>query len=401
MRLDQFNYTISTTPIIAVNFIVIDKSTGNNHRVFSLQLQSTRFKVTEADITNELDWDHVSSTDQTLFEKSFVTLGKADNNHIAEFSIGTFEDRQRIDLRTRVYPDENGTDYFDFDHSFEVSDFTSDPSQEFKFEIAYKVGTGSAGELYLELNNFEFLVREFLEEIGQLVGGWFGTSLIGVILGFIFGPIIIILLQIGFLLSEIWKIVPIIEALEPVFEALGTLLAPFVDGLEGLLGSVISGITALASGFVTALIAAFTSGMTEIISVGLSINNLFWSFIFDTLDPSQDLGDQIDNLWTLDIATMLSDMFGMFEFVASLMPFVVIFLVFFIFSLPFLANNGDVYKGTQGMFNNMFRGVKTPHMTLLGFGGQIVIPLIVLLYIALKLLIAAGTFPDIFGGLPI
>jgi hypothetical protein len=396
-----------------------------NYTLIALDRVYTYFRIyavdsDDGDLHEVLEIQHVSEngkffyliSDGSTFEESYVDAVTVQGSSGVDFTGGLTNDRSELYISAGFYSDLFGNVSTFGLANITLADITSDYSQEFVMEVDYvidRLNSGGNGKVRLSYQHFSFLQRDLFGDIISGLISW-ASPTAGKIVeiaeqsgggGNIFDTIFKVaadILGFSWLLEGFRGVINGLgEFLRPLFDTLANLLSPLAQAIADIAASIWDAFVDVTSEVLNALLALLLDITDAVINIGLTVWDDFWSFIFDTLDPTGDLGNAIDNLWNLDIATMLSDMLGLVTFVMSLWPFVIIFLVFYIFSLPFLANNGDVYKGTQGMFNNMFRGVKTPHMTLLGFGGQIVIPLIVLLYIALKLLIAAGTFPDIFG----
>jgi hypothetical protein len=361
-------------------------------------------------------------------------------NVSVSFSVAISQDRTKLTTQTLI-------DLDTYDNTIDpiqaVQDVSiSGESSEFVLEVNYNpffVVDGTV--LTAGITDFNYISKDLFGDIGNFFGGVVdgltgagGDLVNGILQGMadllvaIFLPLI---LWIGGLINVSTQIIiaglttalntsitalqaallTSLATLSTVLSAAIAVLEPFLDGLEGLLQDVIDELVLIAAGIWTALEPVITNLLDIFLGLLLDVVNalmnigesgwlIFWDGIFDIIDNTGGLKTSVAGFWP-NVGTAVSDSISLLNVLASLSIFILIGLVFFIFSLPFLQSNGDVYRGTSGVFNNAFRGVKTPHVGIFGNQIALVIPLILIVYVALKLAIAAGTIPDIFGGLPI
>lgn len=282
---------------------------------------------------------------------------------------------------------------------------------------------------------------KFLADIFKGVGDALG-AVFEAIIGGLQAALILALSALGTLLEAAVNalqpfLTAISDAIDGIPALLDTIFQAIINGLETALELAL-GLVEIAVDLVTAAVDIVAGVIQDLIDDILDILALLGTFIVDILSAIVDWIEDalipsliaiMFNIWDLiwtpilnliglkafvdgivqqDFGTYVSDFVSLFEVLATNLKWLVLLLVLFMVTLPILSakgSNGKVDGGraVSGMINNSFRtGFTTPDTSLLGFSlGRILIPTIILVYIAMKVLIAVGTLPDFFGGLPI
>lgn len=285
------------------------------------------------------------------------------------------------------------------------------------------------------------IVTDIAKEIGKFIGGIF--KLVGDSIVFAVNTGLSLLTTAVNLVTTAVNLVTaaIVQIGTDITNGLTALGTAIINGLDTAFTTIINGLeTALetALGLIETAVDAVTTAVDSAVGFLTDIWGVIETFITDLLDDMLTwIEDEFfpgiitfmftlwDDIWTpilnlvgmkafvdgivqQDFTTFLSDFVSLFGVLANNLKWVIAGLIFFIFTLSFMQareSNGRIngMKGLGNMINHGFKtGYHTPDTSLLGFSlGRIFIPLIIIVYIALKVLIAAGTLPDIFGGLPI
>lgn len=365
------------------------------------------------------------------------------------FSFGLRNDRSEFDFSAILIPDEDFFAPVTGAYSNNISSFNSDPSQEFLIETEYDFDFESDTEIIFKLNNLAYLERDIFSDpvgfIGDVIGDAFG-GLVGLILKPLFDFLATI---IRFILSGLTAIVtPLLEILQIAMEAaistlgtlleaalttLGTLLEaaidalqPFltliedaIDGLITFLEDIADEIIALATTIWTAfldivsdildvivpLIGQFISDVVDVFLPFLfGVWDALVKFVLNSIDPSEDMYNGVVNIVN-SFSDAITSIIALFSFMGD--PIIFAWLTILVIAMVFTFTAVKNQDPTTGRINvpgyvNSLTNVGMANVNrnqVLGF--TIFVPFLLLIYIVVKILIAEGTFPDIFGNLPI
>jgi len=206
-----------------------------------------------------------------------------------------------------------------------------------------------------------------------------------------------------------------ISALEPLLTAITDVLDDVITAITDIAVALIDYLISVMQDILDAIIPIFGQFISDVVDNALPFLSSIWDTVITSIaniiDPSGDLKTFIDNAVSI-FNDGITSLFNLLSFGGLLMPWIVIFVTFTIFSMwywteqnPSRGSNDPtlLFRGLGKINENMFsRGYNAPNVSLFGFSlGALFLPMILILYVALKILIATGTFPDIFGGLPI
>lgn len=451
LKIDQSNYTTwdASAQVSAIfELYGVDADDGERQILTSIQLT-----LGSSGPTLLLSVD--DGTDSFfLFSESSLT------NPMVRFSISTVDDRSKILVNIRAFKDDaDETDFKDGAYVIDLADRMDVPSNEFiirsKYLAVFLRGATDVDKLLMETLDFGLVERDIFGDIANAVvapiGNFLADLFIGVFrfigdifrivgdaIGFVFSVAIsalqvaleaaislvtaaVVALQTA-LETAIGLVTAAVEAIgtliDSAISALGTLLetaidlvTDAIDAVFGLIGDVldtIGDIFDLIVSFIPDLLTAIVSWVEdELIPGVISFMFEIWDLVWTPILNLVGLKSFVDGIVQQDFGTYVSDFITFFIEIANILKWVLLLVVFFMVSLPIFQakSNGrmDGAKAFSGILDNSFRsGFHTPDTSIFNFSlGRIFIPTIIIVYIAMKILIAAGTLPDFFGGLPI
>jgi len=356
----------------------------------------------------------------------------------ADLSIATSNNRDTLTLNARLYQDTTDLNtYYDYSIKFNSSTYVTNSAPDYVVETNVYAVQSAPGSNFITIrfDNFAKRTHDFFSDpIGTIVGGFLGI-LAGIfnfllsLVSLIFIPFILLIITIITSLTS-----SVINSIVEIATSIYTLLSPLFNSLASAIADIASGIWSAFSSAAGQFITDFVDALANIIDlfntniiqpiiqflVGLVnyiINTVipFIATAWDSLvygilhifDSTDGLYNAVVNMTTF-FTDFITNIINMISFIGLLAPWIVIFLVFYMISLPFFSNedsSGRINLGgaLRDIFDHSFnRGVTTPSPSFFGFNtGSYYIPLILIVYVILKLMIANGTFPDIFSGLPI
>ncbi|MHA2276058.1 MAG: phage tail protein [Candidatus Kariarchaeaceae archaeon] len=435
---------------ITVTLYAINPSTGTETAFFSIVFVGGTCNVALCSQSPML-W--VGTTERTI---QLNGSGSADWRPAFSFAANSRNDRNTWDIAGKFTPDteDNNTNVQVIQATTDLFETEGFRTSEFMLEIDYQVlgSTFDGDGMVLAFDNFQHVSRDIWEGLNAFVEGFVGffidpvagainsggniliaflnplfrflagvvnTAVSGVLLGFdviITGLETVINTAIGLVTSAITGMEGVlfaaIGAVETAVGAVTTAVGQVVTAVGSVvtaLGSFLEDIWLTVSTFITDLLSDMLTWIEdEFFPTLISFMFTLWDDIWTPILNLVGLKAFVDGIVQQDFTTYVSTFTGMFGAVAKNMKWLVAGLIFFVFTLSFLQaqdSNGRIngFQGLNNMVNNAFKtGITTPDTALLGFSlGRILIPLIIIIYIALKVLIAAGTMPDLFGGLPI
>jgi hypothetical protein len=435
---------------ITVTLYAINPSTGTETAFFSIVFVGGTCNVALCSQSPML-W--VGTTERTI---QLNGSGSADWRPAFSFAANSRNDRNTWDIAGKFTPDteDNNTNVQVIQATTDLFETEGFRTSEFMLEIDYQIlgSTFDGDGMVLAFDNFQHVSRDIWEGLNAFVEGFVGffidpvagaintggniliaflnplfrflagvvnTAVSGVLLGFdviITGLETVINTAIGLVTSAITGMEGVlfaaIGAVETAVGAVTTAVGQVVTAVGSVvtaLGSFLEDIWLTVSTFITDLLSDMLTWIEdEFFPTLISFMFTLWDDIWTPILNLVGLKAFVDGIVQQDFTTYVSTFTGMFGAVAKNMKWLVAGLIFFVFTLSFLQaqdSNGRIngFQGLNNMVNNAFKtGITTPDTALLGFSlGRILIPLIIIIYIALKVLIAAGTMPDLFGGLPI
>lgn len=188
------------------------------------------------------------------------------------------EDRSRVDVRVRVLPDAEGTDFKDFVAAIDVADSTTDPSQEFLLLFSYLADFTGDVELTMLIEDF----------------GFTGADIFADIIKGIVDPI-------GNFLSSIFTIA--FKFLAGIFRIVGDLITAAISFattiIETAIGLVITAVEAVTT--------ELGNILTELGLLAAAIATEVWDGIGDALDfITEAITDLATQIWT-EVSAFVDD----------------------------------------------------------------------------------------------
>lgn len=427
----EFNDTtpaLGTGSDIRLLLYGIDADDGESHAILAIVVERTTVAPGFTSIRFVVD---DSGSDLVIWE---LRQDVNDKVPVVDFNIIFRDDRSKIDVFIRGFLDENSDIHNDTVATIDLTDFVDDPSQEFQVITFFSASNQASNEILMNFESFDFLQRDLFGSplivnptIGNLdpISNFFATifrwlaeifafAIDG--LGFIFTVVIQTLQNVfAFVIEGLQNaLVLVLNLILTAINLLSDVIDLILEAINKIVGFIediiddIGEIFDILFSFIADLLSDLLDWVEDdlipgFISFMFDIWDLFWTPVLNLIG----LKSFVDGIVQQDFGTYVSDFVSFFVEIANNLKWVILLLAFFMITLPIVSssNNGRVNGGRalSGILDNSFRsGFHTPDTSILGFSlGRIFIPSIILLYIAMKILIAAGTLPDFFGGLPI